>query len=109
MASKYLSSLSADKYKELTIKLHHIQNGKCFICGQDIDLDLQTTNIDHIVPLSNKGKDNEDNFALTHENCNKSKQDANLNVARSLFKLKKIQDKNICRGTSCCITQRPPL
>lgn len=92
MASKYLSSLSADKYKELTIKLHHIQNGKCFICRQDIDLDLQTTNIDHIVPLSNKGKDNEDNFALTHENCNKSKQDANLNVARSLFKLKKIQD-----------------
>jgi len=93
MASKYLSSLSADKYKELTARLHHIQNGKCFICGQDIDLDLHKTNIDHIVPLSNKGKDNEDNFALTHESCNKSKQDANLTVARSLHKLKIIQDR----------------
>ena len=92
MASKYLNSLSKVDYQALTDRLFHIQNGKCFICGQDIDLTLQETNIDHIVPLSTKGKDNEDNFALTHESCNKSKQDANLNVARSLFKLKKIQD-----------------
>lgn len=93
MASKYLNSLSADDYQSLKEKLFHIQNGKCYICGQDIELDLQTTNIDHIVPLSTRGKDNEDNFALTHETCNKSKQDANLSVARSLFKLKKTQDE----------------
>lgn len=92
MSSKYLSSLSAEEYKELTIKLWNIQSKTCFICGDQIDLDLHTTNIDHIVPLANKGKDSEENFAVTHESCNKSKQDSDLKIARILHKLKKIQD-----------------
>lgn len=53
----------------------------------------QTTNIDHIVPLANKGKDDTDNFAVTHESCNKSKQDADLNIARILSRLKDIEEK----------------
>lgn len=61
MASKYLSSLSKDEYSELTKKLWDIQNHQCFICEDEIDLDLNTTNIDHIVPLANKGKDAEVN------------------------------------------------
>ena len=48
--------------------------------------------IDHIVPLANKGKDAEENFAVTHESCNKSKQDSDLRFARILHKLEKIQD-----------------
>jgi len=93
MASKYLSSLSKDEYQKLTQKLYDIQNQKCFICEEEINLDLHSTNIDHIIPLVNKGKDSEENFALTHESCNKSKQDANLKIAKVLRKLKKIQDK----------------
>lgn len=93
MASKYLSSLSDQDYKSLTDKLFKIQNGICYICQKTIDLQIQTTNIDHIVPLANKGKDSEDNFALTHEPCNKSKQDANLYIARVLHKLKGIQEE----------------
>jgi len=93
MASKYLSSLSKDEYQELTRKLWSIQNQKCFICEEEINLDLHSTNIDHIIPLANKGKDSEENFALTHESCNKSKQDANLKIAKVLAKLKKILDK----------------
>ncbi len=92
MASKYLSSLSKDEYSELTKKLWAIQNHTCFICEDEIDLDLNTTNIDHIVPLANKGKDAEVNFAVTHESCNKSKQDANLKIAKILQKLSKIQN-----------------
>ena len=92
MASKYLSSLSKDDYSELTKKLWNIQNHQCFICEEGIDLDLNTTNIDHIVPLANKGKDAEVNFAVTHESCNKSKQDANLKIAKILQKLSKIQN-----------------
>lgn len=92
MASKYLSSLSKEDYDTLTKKLWNIQNYKCFICEEEIDLNLNSTNIDHIKPLANKGKDAEENFALTHENCNKSKQDANLKIAKVLAKLKKIQD-----------------
>lgn len=52
MASKYLSSLSKDEYSELTKKLWDIQNHQCFICEDEIDLDLNTTNIDHICSIS---------------------------------------------------------
>lgn len=92
MSSKYLKSLSAEEYKHLTEKLWNIQTKTCFICGETIDLILHPTNIDHIVPLANKGKDSEENFAVTHESCNKSKQDSDLRIARILHKLKKIQD-----------------
>ena len=88
--SKYLDSLSSEQYIELTIKLWNIQSHKCYICGEDIDLDLTPTNIDHIKPLVTGGKDDENNFALAHENCNKSKQDADLEVARAMARLSKI-------------------
>lgn len=90
--SQFLNKLTSADYVALKKELHQIQNGKCFICGEDIDLDLQETNIDHIVPLAGKGKDDKSNFALTHESCNKSKQDANLEIARVLAKLKRIQN-----------------
>ena len=88
--SKYLDSLSSDEYKALTKKLWDIQSHKCFICEEDIDLDLQVTNIDHIRPLVNNGKDEESNFAVTHESCNKSKQDSDLSIAKRLARLNKI-------------------
>ena len=91
MASKYISALSNEDYQNLTKKLWTIQSHRCFICEEDIDLDLNPTNIDHIIPLANKGKDAEENFAVTHESCNKSKQDANLKIAKILQKLGKIQ------------------
>ena len=89
--SKFLSTLTKEQYQELTKKLFEIQNGKCFICEKEIDLDVQTTNIDHIVPIVNKGKDDESNFALAHEHCNKSKLDADLRVAKILSKLENIK------------------
>ena len=93
MHSKFLSQLTANEYKKLIDELYNIQNGICFICGNQIDIDIQETNIDHIIPLANKGKDEKGNFALTHASCNKAKQDADLNVARSLHKLKQIQEE----------------
>lgn len=39
------------------------------------------------------GKDSEGNFALTHESCNKFKQDTDLRVARTLAFLKQIQEE----------------
>lgn len=92
MASKYLSALSESDYQALTEKLSNIQSSMCFICQKKIDLEIQETNIDHIVPLANKGKDAEDNFAVTHASCNKSKQDSNLYIARVLHRLKTLQD-----------------
>lgn len=95
MASKHLNSLSEKEYENLTFKLLSIQNQHCYICGDVIDRILHSTNIDHITPLSNKGNDSEENFAVTHESCNKSKQDTNLKIARILHKLKKIQDETL--------------
>ena len=88
--SKYLDGLSSDEKNALSHKLWNIQSHKCFICGGEIDIDIQTPNIDHIKPLSNGGKDDPTNFALTHEHCNKSKQDADLEVAQKLYRLSKI-------------------
>jgi hypothetical protein len=92
MASKYLSGLSQPDYQALSEKLLKIQNNVCYICQKVLESSLHETNIDHITPLANKGKDNEENFAITHEGCNKSKQDADLKIARILFKLKAIQE-----------------
>ncbi len=88
--SKYLDGLTSEEKKELALKLWNIQNHKCFICGDDIDIDIQSHNIDHIHPLATGGKDDPVNFALTHEHCNKSKQDADLEVAQKLHRLNKI-------------------
>lgn len=91
--SKYLDSLTKKEYYELSHKLWDIQNHKCFICEQDIDIDLNNTNIDHIRPLANNGKDELSNMAITHEHCNKSKQDADLIVAKKIAKLEKIMQE----------------
>lgn len=45
--SKYLDALSGDEYKALSKKLWIIQNHRCFICEEEIDLDVQTTKIYH--------------------------------------------------------------
>lgn len=93
MHSPYLESLSKEKKEELINNLYKIQNGKCFICQHDIDLQLQPYEIDHIIPLANQGKDQPSNFALTHKPCNDTKLDGDLKIARILFNLKDIQKK----------------
>ena len=93
MHSQFLSNLSPEEYSALKKELFSIQNGKCFICQKNIDLDVQETDVDHVIPLANKGKDVKSNFALTHAPCNRSKSDANLDIARILYKVKALQDK----------------
>ena len=88
--SKYLDGLNSNEKTDLSKKLWEIQNHKCFICGEEIDPEIQKTNIDHIRPLATGGKDDPLNFAITHEHCNKSKQDADLEVAKKLYQLNKI-------------------
>ena len=91
MNSIFLNRLSKDEYEKLKKELAEIQSCKCYICQKDIDDDLQETDIDHIIPLVNRGKDDKTNFAITHSSCNRSKSDANLNIARILHKLKNLQ------------------
>lgn len=91
--SIFLSKLSAEEYKKLSDELWETQNGRCYICGREIDRDVEETNIDHIVPLATGGKDSPSNFALTHAGCNKRKQDGDLRVAQVLEKLRQIQEE----------------
>ncbi|MBR5651696.1 MAG: HNH endonuclease [Bacteroidales bacterium] len=82
--SIYLSKLTPQQHDELIKRLWECQKGKCYISGKDIDLDIHknAVDIDHIIPLTNGGKDDESNMALTFSVANRSKQAADLNLAR---------------------------
>jgi len=91
VGSLYLNRLDKKGREDLKKKLWEAQDGKCFICGEKIDLNVHNTQIDHVIPLKVGGKDDPSNFALTHATCNASKQDSDLRVARILSKFYKIQ------------------
>ena len=92
--SIFLGRLNNDERKALINRLWIIQKGKCFITGKDIDLKLHEgqLDIDHIIPLTNGGKDDESNLALTFSYANRSKQAADLNLARINWTFKTMCD-----------------
>ena len=92
MGSLYLNRLSNDERQNLIKKLLTIQNGNCFICGKEINPDVHRDHIDidHVEPIKTGGKDGPDNFAVTHDSCNRQKQSSDLRVARVLSSFDKI-------------------
>ena len=93
--SKYLAALTNEGRQQLEQRLHDRQTMRCFICDQTIDLVLQEgqLDIDHIDPLVEDGLDAENNFALTHASCNRSKGSSNLVVARRIAEFERLQEK----------------
>jgi HNH endonuclease len=91
--SRYLAGLDAEQRVKLEHKLLARQTGRCFICDEPIDLVLHKgqLDIDHIDPLIEEGLDSENNFAITHSSCNRSKGAANLEIARRLAEFERLQ------------------
>ena len=73
--SEILAALSKEDRAALEKRLLDRQGGVCFICENLIDpvVHQDQLDIDHIEPLAEQGKDDENNFALTHASCNRSK------------------------------------
>jgi hypothetical protein len=91
MSSLYLSRLTKDGRRSLEEQLWSQQGGKCFISGKPIDLKLDEIDVDHIIPTRDNGKDDPTNFALTLLHYNRSKQAADLRVARVLARFEEIK------------------
>lgn len=92
MSSRYINSLSYEDKHELRERLLRIQNGNCFICEQPIEPEVHDMDIDHIIPTKLGGKDAENNFAVTHVPCNRSKQASDLSEARIHAKFDRIAE-----------------
>jgi hypothetical protein len=93
-SSEYLGSLDTEARSALEQRLWARQSGRCFIDDEPIDLVLHKgqLDIDHIDPLAEDGLDAENNFALTHQSCNRSKGAANLLVARRIKEFERLQE-----------------
>src|SRR5713101_3225283 len=93
--SRYLAGLGAEQRIKLEQKLLARQTGRFFICDEPIDLVLHKgqLDVDHIDPLIEDGLDAENNFALTHSSCNRSKGATNLQIARRLAEFERLQEQ----------------
>lgn len=93
-----IDDMSDDEKKELKKRLHTCQGEVCFLCGDKIDIDMDKLHIDHIVPLAEKGQDEESNWALTHAVCNDKKKVRNLRLARIIMMFENDRDNKKKKG-----------
>lgn len=93
-------SITPEHRAELEPRLLDRQSGTCYICDEPIDLELQqgSLEIDHIDPFSQDGPDEANNYALTHQSCNRNKSASDIRVARRLAEMEKLHQQAKAEG-----------
>ena len=88
------AAITPDQRAEIEPRLMELQNGKCYICDESIDLEISgPLDIDHIKPFSEGGADSANNYALTHQSCNRSKGASDIRVARRVYEMEKLHQQ----------------
>jgi len=82
-------AMNNEEKSELIQRLHAAQNGLCYVCSEVINLRMHQVDVDHIRALSRGGVDDEQNWALTHARCNRSRGTRDLQLQRILHRFEK--------------------
>jgi hypothetical protein len=94
MTASFPTTVPMSDRDALLKHLFDIQQGKCFIGEEPLDLTLQDVDVDHVHPRSGAdGKSDWTNYALTCAHHNRSKQASDLRIARVLAHFERIEDK----------------
>jgi hypothetical protein len=91
-----LENLSKQERETLIERLKKAQTNKindkeeciCYVCRKTINFQVHKTDIDHIVALTLGGLDEEANWGLTHDTCNRSKGARDLRLQRILYEFR---------------------
>jgi len=84
-----LDGLTKEQRQELVDRLRKTQNSLCYVCQGVINAQVHKIDIDHIVALARGGADDESNWAIAHDVCNRSKGTRDLQLQRILHEFRK--------------------
>lgn len=88
-----LDDLSQDERTAVIKRLHQTQERLCYVCRREINFAVHEVDIDHIISFDQDGLDDESNWGVTHQACNRSKGGRDLQLQRYLYQLKEHVEK----------------
>jgi hypothetical protein len=74
--TSFLGSLAKTERDELIKSLHALQDGRCYISGEQIDLKVHEVDLDHIIAIARGGPDDRTNIGLALAHHNRSQGSA---------------------------------
>jgi hypothetical protein len=94
-------TLPKDKKMEILSRILEFQNGKCFLCEEEIEKlalnnveeFLRKYEVDHKIALSEGGRDDESNWVILHKECNRKKGAKPLLLSKRLWSFERDKRK----------------